>query len=721
MQKSLIAASISLAILAGCGGSNDNKNDSAAQKVNQAPTATNMDIAARQGVQFRGNLVGNDAEGSITFTLLEQPKLGTLSITDEATGAFIYTTSAESGSESIKFQVSDGSNTAEATLSINISGSDPLYAYQWHLNNSGQNAFSASNGVAGIDMKVSAAHGLGVTGEGVVVAVIDDGVEIAHEDLANNVKAGESYNLITGTIDPTPFSDSSAHGTAVAGIIAAEGWNGLGGRGVAPDAQLIGFNYLDSAPAGSGIEEPETIVQFTRSHFSAYSNIARVLNQSYGRSPTYPVPPEWREEEAVVYEKAIRETFDGKGSTFVKAAGNGFRYTDSGSYAYLPGDFFNKDVAVKNQGMPFQNSNTEYHNTEPYNLTVSALAADGQLSSYSTVGASIFATAPGGEYGEDAPAMVTTDRSSCAKGSNQTDDTPDNPFHGGMHPLNGDCDYRSNMNGTSSAAPNASGVVALIYSANPELSWRDVRHIIASTSTQVDADITDQTLTLGTGDNAQEFVATPKWMENAAGFKFHNYYGFGLLDAEKAVSLAKNYDTQLGDYIVTNWQASNEADSPLNLAIPDGSAQGASHKQAMSTFEYTDSEGNASQLEDLVVEAVQIRLNVDHLRLTDLAVELISPAGTRSVLLSPHNNLVAQSLYPDEIPGFEDTQMMSNAFYGENAKGDWTLKITDANNGEYSWTRFSFVDGSRTEFNMDNAAGVIKDWSIRFHGHSASK
>ena len=47
--------------------------------------------------------------------------------------------------------------------------------------------------------------------------------------------------------DTTSSSSSQSHGTNVAGIIAAEGWNNKGGRGVAPNAQLVGYNYLNSS------------------------------------------------------------------------------------------------------------------------------------------------------------------------------------------------------------------------------------------------------------------------------------------------------------------------------------------------------------------------------------------------------------------------------------------------------------------------------------------
>lgn len=78
------------------------------------------------------------------------------------------------------------------------------------------------------------------------VGGLDGGLEIGHEDLVDNIVAGGSHNFLNGSNDPTPPADEidNDHGTAVADIIAARGWNGLGGRGVAPEAKVAGFNAI---------------------------------------------------------------------------------------------------------------------------------------------------------------------------------------------------------------------------------------------------------------------------------------------------------------------------------------------------------------------------------------------------------------------------------------------------------------------------------------------
>ncbi|QSX36001.1 S8 family serine peptidase [Shewanella sedimentimangrovi] len=699
MRKSVIALSITAALLTGCGS-----DKAPAPKPNTVPTSQDVAYSISQSLTLNGQLEGADAEGSVSFSLVDPAEvtLGTLTITNAATGAFTYVTEAESGTEVVRFKVSDGKAESISTLTIKIDGFDPLYAEQWHLKNTGQNAFAKMRGKAGEDMNVAGAVAQGAMGQGITVAVVDDGLEISHPDLRANVVAGGSHNLITGTIDPTPFDDESAHGTAVGGIIAAEGWNGIGGRGVAPKAKLIGFNYLDDDPTGE-VKSVQTFENFALSHgASAYSDSARVFNQSYGYS--VPFPHGFDEDENDLYQEVTTESADGKGSIFVKSAGNGYNYFRSMGYYWMPIDYFDARKAgiAANNGLPFHNSNMSTDNGNVYNLVVSAINADGVRSSYSSVGANIFVTAPGGEYGEDHPAIVTTDRAGCDKGWAVTEDRPSTPFHGGLHPMNLECDYTSVMNGTSSAAPNTSGSIAAILSANPNLSWRDVRHILASTATQVNADVAPIAVAVGEGEDAPQYDAIPSWTTNAAGYHFHTEYGFGRIDLGAAVKMAKDYKANLGEYQVTEWLGSDE----LDKAIPDAEVAGV-----------TDA---ISVEEDLVIEAVQIELTADHLRLPDVAVELISPAGTRSVLMTPYNGMVYQGVMDptdptDLVTGYDATPMLSNAFYGESSKGEWTLKVIDVNSGEYSFKIYKVADVEIP----NEANGKLKGWSIRFHGHKA--
>ena len=117
----------------------------------------------------------------------------------------------------------EGAASAQAfatPLAVTTSA-DPLYIHQWHLKNTGQ-----LSGTINEDMNVEPVWlaTVPIKGEGVRIAVVDDGLEIGHEDLASNMASNElSYNYVTLSNDPTNDATdlSSGHGTAVAGIIAA--------------------------------------------------------------------------------------------------------------------------------------------------------------------------------------------------------------------------------------------------------------------------------------------------------------------------------------------------------------------------------------------------------------------------------------------------------------------------------------------------------------------
>ncbi|CAH2709185.1 hypothetical protein NCPPB1935_15675 [Xanthomonas campestris pv. nigromaculans] len=134
---------------------------------------------------------------------------------------------------------------AQAAMPGNASSSaadDPLLRYQWHVSNQGQAVIGDSRPVAGVDMDVDILHALNIRGKHVRIGVVDSGLEIRHEDLAANVIPNGSYNFMNGSNDPTPSGPGYDHGTQVAGIVAAVGWNGHGGRGIAPEASLAGLH-----------------------------------------------------------------------------------------------------------------------------------------------------------------------------------------------------------------------------------------------------------------------------------------------------------------------------------------------------------------------------------------------------------------------------------------------------------------------------------------------
>ncbi|MCH4295998.1 S8 family serine peptidase [Shewanella sp. 3B26] len=568
-------------------------------------------------------------------------------------------------------------------------GGDPFTPQQWHLKNTGQDGYSPLTGVAGEDLDVDFAHAMGIKGRGITVAVIDSGVEIDHEDLRANVVPG-SINLLDGSGYPT---DGHGHGTAVAGIIAAVEANGLGGRGVAPLANLIGFNYLDAQSEQSWFLSHGRTAENGKRELNRFTD-ARIYNQSYGSTLLKPFPYDYEANPSLLAKDSAmadvtNDSQRGQGSLFVKSAGNSYGTYRVGAWLILPRE---DGLYYNNHGLPFHSANLSHENINYWNMVVSATNAEGKRSSYSSVGSNVWVAAPGGEYGTDAPAIVTTDIQGCDKGMNRAG-TSSNRLNGGSE-LDPVCNYTATMNGTSSAAPNASGAAAVVMSANHALDARTVRHVLAQTARQNDADIEPIMLSFTQADGTvASYDALPGWQRNAAGYSFHNFYGFGSVDVDAAVWKVLFGGVQnLPEQVVTPWSL-----VAANVQIPDA------------TLEGVTSELNIEQ--NLTVEAVQVKLNIDHSRLRDLAIELVSPSGTRSVLMNPRVGFIGENI--------EEGVLLSNHFYGEQAAGVWTLRVRDTDAGTSETVAFNTQTRQLLKLNTVNNAepGVVRDWSLRIFGH----
>ncbi|WP_219722529.1 S8 family serine peptidase [Salinivibrio kushneri] len=583
----------------------------------------------------------------------------------------------------------DGSRTSDERC---LPGDDPFTAEQWHLLNRGQNAFAREGGQPGNDLNVWLAHRQDVLGQNVNVAVVDDGLEIAHPDLAANVRAGKSYDFVERDDDPTPEgwnSRNTAHGTSVAGIIAAVRDNGIGGMGVAPLANLQGYNYL--------AYQSQNAWEISHGR-EGYSDDVRIFNQSYGGSGirSYPYsddPMSYDGRQNAQYKKMSTDAFGGLGAVFIKSAGNGYKRTSFNRQRFGPVD--------ENHGLPWQNSNQSSSNANYWNVTVSALNADGERSSYSSVGSNVFLTAPGGEYGTNKPAHITTDLTGCTMGYNRDDRIPydSHDLHGGTE-IDNTCDFNSVMNGTSSAAPNTSGAFALMMSAYTNLSQRDIRHLLATTATRVDADDADVLLTYQTAFGGERTVTGLEgWKQNAAGRWYSPTYGFGLIDVNAALEAAKTYQS-LPAQVFTDWTWSyHNQEGETGLTIADaGSVATADSVQVA---------------DNLTIEAVQVRTSIEHSRMSDLLIELESPSGTRSVLMSPRNSMLSNTLDSTYPEGFTDHLMLSHKFNGEASQGQWTLYVTDTDGK----TRQYSLGGEVKSMANNSVDGKLTQWSLRVIGH----
>lgn len=110
------------------------------------------------------------------------------------------------------------------TLPVRWSPNDPQYSSQWHYNNTGQQA-----GTPGADIKLQTAWDFEKGYNGVIVAIIDGGIQINHSDLAANMWSGVGYNFVSNSSTIVAHN----HGTHVAGTVAAVNNNNIGVSGVA--------------------------------------------------------------------------------------------------------------------------------------------------------------------------------------------------------------------------------------------------------------------------------------------------------------------------------------------------------------------------------------------------------------------------------------------------------------------------------------------------------
>ncbi len=525
-------------------------------------------------------------------------------------------------------------------------GGDPLFHQQWHLKNTGQRAFSNRGGTPGADLNMTTAIDTGRDGAGVKLAVVDTGLEICHPDLAANTSAGGSFNFGasarpgTSSDDPYNFASAGDHGTSVAGVAAAAANNGFGGRGVAPAVTLVGFNPAQAAPGESGDRDTAFKTALLKSLGASTSEpdsaSVDIFNMSFGELVGIGNPDE---ELTRVLRMGVEQLRSGRGALYVRAAGNDFLES-----CEQPHPLQNEIGCVGANSDPDQNM--------PWMVVVGGFNADDRKSTHSSTGANLWVTGPSGEDGVEAPAIITTDQAGPFTGFNILKEnrlTMD-------HPLNRDGDYISAFGGTSSAAPAVSGAIAILLGIRPELTWRDVKHILASTARRIDPDIAE----VRAAFNGTPYILQHAWQKNGAGFYFHNWYGFGAVDVDAAVAMAESHTADsLGDLVESQWFGSAQKEG-LSVDIPDADGAGTSAALEVSGIP-----------EDADIEAVVLEVDVNGGDAFDLGITLRSPAGTQSVLSTPLNSMLKG------LPGISSWRLLSNAFYGENPNGAWTLHVAD--------------------------------------------
>lgn len=573
---------------------------------------------------------------------------------------------------------------------------EPLYTFQWALNYSKSwftdNADAGAYG-GGIDLNVEPVHKQGIKGQGVNVLVIDSGVDLEHEDLKANADYEMSWNFETSMKDSNPLltGERSAHGTNAAGIIGAA-QNGKGVMGIAPLVKLGG-----AALILEGDDTPTSTNYLAAYGGAPWSSKAHVINGSYSEdeaeSPHSYSPSENATLAGVRGLKSLRNN---KGIVYIKAAGNAFVT----SCSPLAGAYDCTNPANEPKAL------------EPNVIVTAALNAKGQASIYSSAGSVVWITGMGGEFGSNGrygessgltpqqiaagktgngPTIFSTDIRGCTEGYSQTTSVNPTTFMRGISELitgvkdNPNCDY-DYMNGTSAATPTITGVVALMLSANPDLSWRDVRDILKLSARAVDQgyekrtrnaaqpnalfDLKTNSFTSRSGNKSNIIAGASQvpvelgWVTNAAGNQHSNWYGFGVPDAAKAVELAKLYKKEP--------QRSRSATQVIPAFKVVENKEGFNYQQVSLLGEFT----TTSQ----TVDEFQVRLTGTNICLGSMGIAVQSPSGTVSLLKMPLDHFYKKEEDTDKgISEFKNYGLGSYAFYGENAKGTWKIYAVASN------------------------------------------
>ena len=534
-------------------------------------------------------------------------------------------------------------------VKANVMPDDTSFSELWGLHNTGQ-----TGGVDDADIDAPEAWDISTGDRGIVVGVIDTGVDYTHPDLIANawVNPGEIaddgidndgngyiddvYGIaaISGSGDPM---DDNGHGTHVAGTIGASGNNGLGVVGVNHDVAIAGCKFLNSLGSGSASDAIECIDYMVDLKNSGVN--LRVLNNSWGGGG---------------YSQALADAITASEQAdilLVAAAGNGAVDNDVND-SYPSGYDHESILAVAST-----TSNDTMSGFSQWGLTTVDMGAPGSA---------ILSTVPGGGY--------------------------------------------DSFSGTSMATPHVAGAAALVLSVNSELTAVELKSLLMNSGDDnaalsgktvsgkrlnvhnalLDADptpgfklsVAPTNVTLTAGDTATytfEVGSIADWDGVVSLTLTGNLDGASL--SKETVSPGESFQVNVPTFADTQWGAYEFEVTATSGDLLKSQTLGLYiNPQGLNEFTYTNDtpvaipddspEGISSVIniqDDLTIFDSETYLNITHSYIGDLVVTLTSPAGTTATL---HNQAGGSN---DDI----DQSFSSSAFNGESTLGDWTLKIVD--------------------------------------------
>ena len=489
---------------------------------------------------------------------------------------------------------------------------DSLYKNQWHLHHTG--GFSLE-----VNSHISAESAWDITrgSRSVVIAVADDGFDLNHPDFQGEGKLVAPRDLRRKDGLPMPSRDSDNHGTAVAGLAIAEE-TGSGVVGVAPGCAFMPIQT-------TGFLDDESIERLFK---WAVDQGASVISCSWAAASVY-APITLRQRNAI--NRAATQGRNGKGCVILFSAGNANR----------PLKGFIQEKGWPNNVVRGNKNWLSGFAVHPDVITVSASTSLNRKAAYSNWGKDVSVAAPSnnappvmslpnlGQLVNTGPqitspqpgrGLVTSDR------TGQAGYTPEDYVHG--------------FGGTSSACPVAAGVVGLMLSANPDLTAREVKQILQETTDKIIDPNPDPQLGLRYG--AYDNKGHSQW------------FGYGKVNALKAVQAAQRRRKSRRLTKTVNGQSSRSVNIPDN--DPNGGVSAIRINQTGS------------------IQDIQVRVDLEHGYLGDIALTLIAPSG-RQILLQ--GRTLGRQTQLKTTYTLATTPSLSHLL-NQSASGQWRLKAVDS-------------------------------------------
>ncbi|KAH0514665.1 Neuroendocrine convertase 2 [Microtus ochrogaster] len=524
---------------------------------------------------------------------------------------------------------------------IDINMNDPLFTKQWYLFNTGQ-----ADGTPGLDLNVAEAWELGYTGKGVTIGIMDDGIDYLHPDLAYNYNSDASYDFSSNDPYPYPrYTDDwfNSHGTRCAGEVSAAASNNICGVGVAYNSKVAGSQNIGTQ---KGFNSPNIHGHGTRCagevSAAASNNICGVgvaYNSKVAgiRMLDQPFMTDIIEASSISHMPQMIDIYSASwGPTDNGKTVDGPRELTLQAMA----DGVNKGrggkgsiyVWASGDGGSYDDCNCDGYASSMWTISINSAINDGRTALYDeSCSSTLASTFSNGRKRNPEAGVATTD-------------------------LYGNCTLRHS--GTSAAAPEAAGVFALALEANLDLTWRDMQH-----------------LTVLTSKRNQLHDEVHQWRRNGVGLEFNHLFGYGVLDAGAMVKMAKDWKTVPERFHCVGGSVQNPEKIP-----PTG--------KLVLTLQTDACEGKENFVRYL--EHVQAVITVNATRRGDLNINMTSPMGTKSILLSrrPRDD--------DSKVGFDKWPFMTTHTWGEDARGTWTLEL-------------GFVGSAPQK-------GLLKEWTLMLHG-----